>query len=229
MKSNTLFLAVVFCMTSMSCAFSQFSFNAGTGILSGFSSNDEGVFGGLHLGFEVPRNNDVTFYGRASYYFKKSQVSQVYTQALIDPTIYDPIQQLPPLTLDVNSFTSTDITIIEGGTRYYLGNGFDNGFSAYGGTNMGISFYGVSYNQIADYDTTLYYPIGLTEDKGSIFSLFVGLQGGVKYTIPAIGSIYFDITGSYAIIAQASSQSVPSTHYSPLLFAFNIGFRKDLY
>jgi hypothetical protein len=56
------------------------------------------------------------------------------------------------------------------------------------------------------------------------------LQGGVKYTIPAIGTIYTDVTLNYLLLANASNNTAASTEYlSPLYFNFAVGFKKDLY
>ena len=110
---------------------SQVSINAGTGFLSGFSSEEPGVFVGFHLGGEVPRNNDVTFYGRFSHYLNRRGNEYTSPTYLIDFSLHDPITGLPPTTINVDSYTLTNMTSIEGGTRYYLGNGFDNGFSIY--------------------------------------------------------------------------------------------------
>ena len=202
---------------------SQVSLNAGTGFSSGFSSEEPGVFIGFHLGGEVPRNNDITFYGRFSHYLARNENTSVSTYAeAIDITT-------SPYTILVDYTSSTNYTSIEGGTRYYLGNGFDNGFSIYGGSNMALLFYGVKRNY-DDFDESLYsLPTG-EDSKGTILSLSLGLQGGAKYTIPAIGTIYFDVTGSYSILAQANNQTAAnSSFYSPLLFGFNLGFRKDFY
>ena len=43
------------------------------------------------------------------------------------------------------------------------------------------------------------------EDRGLIIGIAVGLQGGVKYTIPAIGTAYLDISGQYSILAQGNN------------------------
>ena len=223
MKSNTLFLSIAFCLASFSLAFSQFSFNAGTGYVSAFGSNAPGGLFGFHLGAEVPRNNDVTFYGRVNHYLARRETTSGTSYATAIDLMTSPYNLL------INYTSSTSLTSVEGGTRYYLGNGFDNGLSVYGGSNMAILFYGVKRNY-DEFDQSLYV-LPIDEDpKGTILSLSIGLQGGVKYTIPAVGTVYFDITGSYAILAQANNYTASeSSFYSPLLFGFNLGFRKDLY
>ena len=68
------------------------------------------------------------------------------------------------------------------------------------------------------------------EDRGLIIGIAVGLQGGVKYTIPAIGTAYLDLSGQYSILAQGNNGVASSTNqYSQLFFVFTVGFRKDLY
>ena len=68
------------------------------------------------------------------------------------------------------------------------------------------------------------------ENEGIIIGIAVGLQGGVKYSIPALGTVYFDVSGQYSILAQGSNTVANSTNqYSQLFFVFTLGFRKDLY
>jgi hypothetical protein len=64
---------------------------------------------------------------------------------------------------------------------------------------------------------------------GKIISIAMGIQGGMKYTIPATGTFYFDIGGQYSIFGQASNNNVSTSFYSPLFFTFNVGYRRDLY
>ena len=67
-------------------------------------------------------------------------------------------------------------------------------------------------------------------DRGIIMGIAVGLQGGMKYTIPAIGTVYFDVSGQYSILAQGNNDVANYTEqYSQLFFVFTLGFRKDLY
>jgi hypothetical protein len=68
------------------------------------------------------------------------------------------------------------------------------------------------------------------EREGTVLSIGVGLQLGVKYTFPAAGSIYADISGQYLLFGQASNQTAFNSQLlSNIFFLFNIGFRKDLY
>lgn len=207
---------------------SQVSLNLGSGVLKGFGVPKS--FFGFHGGFELPRNNDVTFYVRMGYYLPRKEDDTI-------STLVTAINQLSnPSTLSVNYLTSTNYTTIEGGTRYYLGNDYDNGFSVYGGSNFMLIINSVKrkYEKLdvsGQYTWENDYELPASEEaKGTYLSLAVGLQGGVKYTIPARGTIYADITGNYALFRKASNLTAyNSALVKPLVFIFNIGFRKDLY
>ena len=210
-------------------SFGQVSLFAGTGTLKGFSSSGKSFYG-FNAGIELPRSNDMTLYGRIGYYFPRaeSQNYQTYVTAINTST--------SPYNLTVNYALKTNYTTIEGGTRRYIGNDYDNGFSAYGGTNFMLIFNSVKRNYEDKDATGTYswrdgYQTSATEpDKGNIISIALGLQGGVKYTIPATGTIFFDVNGQYALLAKANNATAQATsQYSPLIFTFTLGFRKDLY
>ena len=110
----------------------QVSLSAGTGLLRGFQS--EKTFFGIHGGFELPRNNDVTIYGRIGQYFAQNEDNA--STAVVTGNDFNVI----PYQLQVNYFSSFNYTTLEGGTRYYLGNDYDNGFSGYGGSNFLLAF-----------------------------------------------------------------------------------------
>jgi hypothetical protein len=205
--------------------FSQISANAGLGTLNGFGV--EKTFYGINLGLEYPRSDKNTLFGRLTYYIPRRNKDSM--QEYLNPI------QPSTLPLILRDYTiSTGYLTIEGGTRFYLINGYDNGFSVYGGStvllcvnNINKKFGDWNYtSDESDYEK-------VDDSKGTILNLGVGLQGGLKYTIPSIGSIFCDLGGSYLIIRQASNNTVNlSTNYpfnSALLFTFNLGFRKDFY
>jgi len=217
----------------------QVSISAGTGFLRGFQS--EKSFFGVHGGFEIPRNNDVTLYGRVGQYFARNE-DQMQTTTMFSPDL-----MAQPYSINVNYFQSFNYTTLEGGTRYYIGNDYDNGFSGYGGSNFLLAFNTVKrdYDKQGSYTylngegqlvTEMYdwegvYQMGEGEEtSGRIISFALGLQGGVKYTIAGIGTVYFDISAQYNIAGVPNNQTAQNTAlYSPLYFIFNVGFRKDLY
>ena len=226
MLQKSIYIAVI-CLLSCN-AQSQVSLNLGLGPLKGFGVPKS--FFGFHGGIELPRNNDVTFYLRLGYYLpKKEEQSTTTNVTAIDLTT-------SPYNLSVSYLTSTNYTTIEGGTRYYLGNDYDNGFSIYGGSNFMLILNSVKrnyekYDLTGQYNWENDYVLSESEEvKGTIISVALGLQGGVKYTFPARGTIYADITGSYALFAKASNNTAAnSNRYAPMIFIFNVGFRKDLY
>jgi len=218
------FIAVIF-LTHFSL--SQISINAGTGLLKGFTTDKS--FFGLNAGIEMPRSNDITFYGRIGHYFPRfeEQVNSTFVTASDFTTI--------PYQLSVNYQSKMNYTTFEGGTRYYLGNDYDNGFSLYGGGNFMLYINSVKRDYekedaTGNYSWEANYQLPTNEpEKGKILSIAMGLQGGMKYTIPATGTFYFDVNGQYSIFGQASNNNISTELYSPLFFTINIGFRKDLY
>ena len=208
----------------------QVSLSAGMGMINGFTA--ENAYFGIHGGLELPRNNDVTFYGRFGHYFSRADEMQNTTTVILQ----DLNNTTLPYQLQVYSNSSFNYTTFEGGTRYYIGNDYDNGFSAYGGTNGMLVFNTVKL-EYAKTDITGQYEWGndyalasTDEDRGLIIGIALGLQGGLKYTIPAIGTAYMDISGQYSILAQGNNGlAYESPGYSQLFFVFTVGFRKDLY
>ena len=140
-----------------------------------------------------------------------------------------------PYQLQVNYFSSFNYTTLEGGTRYYIGNDYDNGFSGYGGSNFLLAFNSIKRDYEKTDITGVYewennYNTSDGEEDGRIISFALGVQGGVKYTIPGTGTVYFDISAQYNIAGVPNNVTAQNTNlYSPLFFIFNIGFRKDLY
>ena len=230
MKNLNTLLTFVFSTGLLMSLNAQVSLSAGMGTISGFTS--ENAHFGFHAGLELPRNNDVTFYGRFGHYFSRPDETQ-YTNTVILQDLNDITM---PYQLQVYYNSSFNYTTFEGGTRYYIGNDYDNGFSAYGGTNGMLVFNSVKL-QYAKTDVSGTYEwendyalSSESEDRGLIIGIAVGLQGGVKYSIPAIGTAYFDVSGQYSILAQGNNLIASNTNqYSQLFFIFTVGFRKDLY
>lgn len=199
----------------------QVGLSGGFNMLKGFGTPKPYV--GMHLGVEIPRDDANSIYGRVSFYGKQREefMSTTYVTAINPST--------NPYSLNVGFQSSMNYTILEGGNRYYIGDGYDSGFGGYGGGSIMLIFNSVKRNY-DDFDQTLY-TLPTTElSKGSIFNLGFGLNGGLKYTFAGIGSIYSDASFGYMVLGQASNATASSTTlYSNLIFTFNIGFRKELY
>ena len=230
MKNLNLLFTIIFSLIMCSSMNAQVSLSAGMGMISGFTSENAHV--GFHGGLELPRNNDVTFYGRFGHYFSRAEETQNTTTVILQ----DLNNTTLPYQLQVYANSTLNYTTFEGGTRYYIGNDYDNGFSAYGGTNGMLVFNTVKLDYAktditGQYEWENNYALASTdEDRGLIIGIAVGLQGGVKYTIPAIGTAYLDLSGQYSILAQGNNGVASSTNqYSQLFFVFTVGFRKDLY
>jgi hypothetical protein len=212
----------------------QFSYGGGLTLTRFFNTqsiqNQNLTMPGLHAHVEIPRSGDVTLYGRVSYMFPKANYDTLTSYV----TAINP--NANPYILAVNSRFKTSYFTLEGGNRYYIGNDYDNGFAGYGGSGIIIGL-GKVYKAYDPKDVSGQYsweqshqPDPSEISEGRLFTLGGYLQGGVKYTIPAIGTIYTDVTLNYLLLANANNNTAASTDYlSPLFFNFAVGFKKDLY
>lgn len=204
--------------------FAQVGVSAGTDMLVGFGA--QRTWGGIHIGLEIPRDDAISMYGRVSHYFAQSSVDSITTSAIAKDVSTN------PYIVDVKGIARMNYTTIEGGTRYYLGDGYDFGWAAYGGSNLMLIFNGVR-NRYDDFDETLYNLQTTGAQRGAIFSLGFGLGGGVKYSLENVGTFYFDMSLAYIIFGQASNAAAAAQFstgglYRPLLFTFNLGYRRDI-
>lgn len=214
--------------------FAQFSFGGGLSTTQFFNTqgvqNQKLIMPGLHAHIEIPRSGDVTLYGRVAYLFPKANYDTLtsYVTA-INPTTN-------PYILAVNNQYKTSYFTIEGGNRYYIGNDYDNGFSGYGGSGLLLALGKVrkvysNTDVSGEYLWQNTHQIDPSEiSEGKVFALGGYLQGGLKYTIPAVGTVYSDVTLNYLLLANGNNNTALSTEYlSPLFFNFTVGFKKDLY
>ena len=213
-------IIVIILVLLSSSAFGQLSLNAGTSMLVPFK---QGVkpYGGFHLGLEIPRDDQMSIYGRFTHHFsQKSQDTYNFYAAPIDPNSFLPYEE-------VTANPSMNYTMLEGGARYYIGNGFDFGWAGYGGSNLMLIFNKVKGNY-SDYDESVFQLDEFSRVDGSIFGVGAGLGGGVKYSDARLGTFYFDLNLNYVIFAIPSSSNISSSLYSPLIFNFNLGYRRDI-
>lgn len=219
MKKLLIAFALILAQTGMA----QISVSGGMNMLKTFSPDRP--YAGLHIGLEIPRDDAISIYGRYTHNFSQSTSTPLLAS---DYAIYiEPRDNMSGLYGDyIGATPSMNYNIIEGGTRYYLGNGFDYGFAGYGGTTLMIAFSKVKMNY-DPYDEVNYRVAQGSYIDGSIFSVGFGLGGGVKYTMTPYGTFYFDVNVNYMILAQASNNYVFPDMYRPLIFTFNLGFRKD--
>ncbi|MCH2224330.1 MAG: hypothetical protein MK066_06125 [Crocinitomicaceae bacterium] len=183
----------------------------------------KGTWGGVHLGIEVPTDDQTSFYGRVTHNFSRSAQDSLLVSLIgNDGFTYSTLTTVPRM----------NATILEGGNRYYTGNGFDFGWSAYGGSTIQLHVNRVKMGN-APYDDENFIIDPLYQYDGWILNFAVGLNGGVKYSIPRVGTVYADFTGSYILFSQPSQQVVfnavsTARLWNRLNFAFNLGIRKDI-
>mmetsp|Transcript_3850 Transcript_3850/g.5140 ORF Transcript_3850/g.5140 Transcript_3850/m.5140 type:complete len:222 (+) Transcript_3850:607-1272(+) len=219
MKKILVLIAIALSGTS----FAQVGISAGGNMLAGFGA--QRTWGGLHFGLEIPRDDAISIYGRLSHYFAQSSRDSIYASAIARDVTTN------PYVITVGGVARMNYTTIEGGTRYYLGDGYDFGWAAYGGSNLMIIFNGAR-NRFQGYDELLYELDGGNTQRGTIFSLGFGLGGGLKYSVEDLGTFYFDLSLAYILLGQPSNdvalQVAQSGLYRPLLFTFNLGYRRDI-
>jgi hypothetical protein len=199
-------------------ASAQFGIQVGTSMLRPFGAQKS--LGGFHIGGEYSQDDETSYFGRITHHL-----------GVQDPTRTTVVLQGLNSTVPYGETTyqsKTNYTILSGGMRYYIGDGYQDGFAAYGGTTLNLVFNSVKavYD---DYDQSKYtLPDGFS-GKGSAVGFGVGLQGGVKYGILNFATVYFDVDLDYMIVYQPSNQlALDSRYLSNILFQFNLGLRKDI-
>jgi hypothetical protein len=203
--------------------FSQTGISAGGSIINGFGS--EKYLPGINLGIEIPRDNESSLYVRASFTSRSTSTETVLFQAI------DPLTS-PVVKNGVSDFKNGMFNL-EGGTRYYFGEGYDSGMALYGGTMVMLNTNGVVRKEASGVDETKYEFVNSLGEpypkKGRIVSLNIGLNVGIKKHI-GVGMVFFDVTAAYSILGLSSNDLANQYGtFSPLVFAFNLGFRRDLY
>lgn len=197
--------------------FSQVGINIGANGLLAFGNPKP--YGGFHLGVELPRNERMSYFVRISHMIRqKGRDSTNQFASAIDPLT-------TPSVLNVKGINSFNYTTLEGGTLFYIGNGFDYGFAGYGGTGVGIIF--SQAKTIFDNFDESKYRLDSPAD-GSIFSIAVGARGGVKYSFPRFGTLYFEADLKLIALSMASTPGLQAPQYKPLLFGLTLGYRKDI-
>ncbi|MEN9401230.1 MAG: hypothetical protein RL632_2333 [Bacteroidota bacterium] len=212
---------VVILLIGVTGAKAQFGVSGGISMLKGFGVPKPYI--GMHFGGEIPRDDQISLYARLSLYARQQEPTNGYT--IVTATDFTTV----PYSQTISYASTFNYTIIEGGTRYYIGNGYDSGFGAYGGSTLMLAVNSVK-RKYGDYDQSKYELPTNELSKGSIFNLGFGLGGGVKNTFAGIGTVYLDMNLAYMILSTASNSTAQSTSlYAPLLFSFNLGFRKEFY
>jgi len=211
----------------------QFSVGGGVSTIHEFGYKKP-MFG-LNAVVELPRSNDITFTARVMYGFPQEK-STILSGSGLNASAKDPNTVPESIAVPLTSFRSSDYFAVDIGQRYYALNGFDEGFSLYGGTIFGFSFSSVKWGQKPQpYDSNNYTIDASTlkewdnRNQGSVLRLQLVLNGGMKYTLPNFGSFFFDGGMALTLLPLASIENMPVEAAQKVLFIFNLGFRKELY
>jgi hypothetical protein len=210
----------------------QFGLSAGPATIKAFGAPK--MLAGVHIGGEVSQDDESSFFARISH-FPGGLESSNYVVELID----NQTNNYSGYGVNMNS-TKTNFTKLEGGVRYYLLDGYETGFAVYGGSKIVLNFNRVLAD-FTPFDESKYRLQDGLANAGTAFSLGFGLQGGLKYGIIGLGTLFFDI-GADFLLTGSTSNDIP--YYSNYLykvqggqvvayrqptFTFTLGFRKDLF
>jgi hypothetical protein len=214
-------LALIFTIFLFSnVSLSQFAVGGGPALLKAFGVQQP------YLGFQImgeyPIDEQSSYYGKLSFYGKHNGLSTLVAVNAIDINTQ-------PSFLEINSRNSFNYTSIEGGRRYYFGNGYDYGFAPYGGTHL-MAVFNTAKLETDDFDQSKY-QLANIETKGNIFSWAFGLSGGIKNDF-TWGTLYFDASFDYFILLQSTNNLATSSfneHGSQLLFTFGLGYKKTIF
>lgn len=197
-------------------------FGGGSGLI-GFGAPKP--WGGFHLGVEVPRDDQMSYYLKYTHHFAVQDNDSLNLS--LTPRDYSTLPPGYPLAPNIGSYPTMNYNIICFGTRYYIGSGYDFGWSAYGGTEFLLTFNKVRA-KTNPYDEEHYYLEDFYNYEGSAFSLGFGFNAGVKYSVPPWGTIYFDLNLSYILLYNQNSDFMYNGMVQPLTFGASIGYRKDI-
>lgn len=211
--------------------FTALQSNAQYGVYAGLTGikafGIKGVFPGMNFGVEIPTRDEVTLYLRASFTLKNKYNDSLSAEAIDGTT--------SPQIIYVPTVFGSGMFNIEGGNRFYVGNGFDDyGFSAYGGTVYQLYTMGVNRKSSVEFDESKYtFKEGATAvelpKKGRILAFGIGLNGGVQYNVGTT-VFYFDCSATYNVFAFPSNYlaSVYNS-YSLINISFNLGIRRTFF
>lgn len=201
--------------------FAQYSITGGTGIFNSFGAGRN--FYGMELGLEYSDIEDESIWGRISFY------------PSVENRTSHPILAFSNDQLSTDTFylrSKSNYLQLSGGSRYYIGDGYDVGIGAYGGYKFSLLLFSVR-NELQGYEEVKenfpkpneYY------EKSQVIFLTVGLNGGVKYSIPRFGTLFLDGSVDYGILGQFTN---PGYAYSDMFnanifFSMSLGVRKTIF
>lgn len=212
-----LVLGVIF---SSGALFGQFSVGLGPSMMKNFGAPSSNF--GFHIQGELCEDDESSMHGRVTFMPATNELVPTlgYVESLANPNSIDYIDYT----------ASTSFINIKGGYKTYIGDGYEYGFAVYGGTSLGILIANVKL-QPDEFDQTQYRVPDNFRGTGRLMALMAGLSGGVKYSLPPAGTIYFDAGIEYRLLPISNdSPALGQSSYirNPLNFSFELGFRRDI-
>lgn len=216
MKSRIIIIIVSFLSLQVNA---QLSVSAGPSLFNNFGIGTN--FYGFDIGGEYSDSDEESYWGRISFYPGKRNrsIDSVY----LEP--YDPVMDFHSL----NFQTKTSYIQFSGGSRYYIGDGYQYGLAAYGGYKFSVIL-GTCKFELDPYDELRYKSPSLITERSQLFSFGIGLNGGVKYSFGTLGTVFLDTSLDFVLWGTTSTAGFEYSDYlrGPLFFSINLGFRKDL-
>jgi hypothetical protein len=204
-----------------SLSFAQFGVSIGPSIMRNFGAPKTNF--GFHVQGELSENDEQSMFARLGFYPGRSAIGidSIYLTPLDQNNFNYPYAKFAP---------KTSFITLDGGYRTYIGDGYEFGFSAYGGTTLGLVYASVKMN-LEDFDRTEYKLPENFKQSYQYLGLAAGLSGGVKYGFPPIGTFYLDAGLKYVLLDVASDLNVftYSTYIRQRLYVnVELGIRRDL-
>lgn len=205
--------------------FSQYSIGGGISSFHGLNLPINRY--GINVFAEIPRSNENTLLVRAVYLFPNKDIR---TEAVSGKP------GVTPSMVDADLVAKTSYFAIDGGTRHYILDDYDVGFSLFGGGHIKgiLASYRASYRlpnnlDIDDYETSSYPPQPLNSFQPQYSLLFAfGGTVGAKYQLPVRGALTFDF-GLEIITRLVDPYLILGNDISQLSFSFNLAYRYDYY
>jgi hypothetical protein len=225
-KMKQLFILIL--VTISFSGYSQIGIMGGLAVAKPFGAEQTAV--GLQFGADVPQSDDFSYFGRVSLYPFGREIDAGSTS----------VESIDGSTgaMEVDKFGKTNLYTLSGGIRYYGGEGYEFGFGVYGGTTFTILL-GKYSERLGDYDESTYRTQSSYNPNASLLAGLVGLNGGVKYGIPTIGTVFLDINLDYLLLPEIVNENTLALskllitqgiqpRLSRVYLGLNVGIRRDI-
>ena len=214
------FSVLLFCITMLMSnnGVSQYSLGGGLSTFGSFETDFTRY--GIHAFYEAPRNEVNSFFIRGTL----TLPINFYDSINVEGDINNPPN---PFVKTVELRRRTSLFSVDGGTRVYLFNTYDAGFSVYGGFHL-RGFLSTYSERLGEYDEDLYSPSQGALPSSTSLLLGIGGNVGFKHQLPMNGALTFDLVVDL-IRRLHDPAAILTNEIAPLSFSFNVGYRFDWY